>query len=108
MAVCLLPLFELITVQNSFFFLAPFSIFLTDQICHRLLTSTIDSIDCETDYCYMAWLIRDNRLLIQSIRSGYCSNGTALEMLDQNAYDNCPQVKSQVIFQDNFIYDFKK
>ena len=55
----------------------------------------------------MAWLIRDNRLLIQSIRSGY-SNGTVLEMLDQNAYDNCPQVKSQVIFQDNFIYDFKK
>ena len=52
--------------------------------------SPIDPIDCVTDFCHMAWLVRDNRQLLSAIRFGYCSNGTAFNQLNPGPYINCP------------------
>ena len=49
-----------------------------------------DPIDCTTDPCHLAWLIRDNRQLINYVRYGYCSNGTAFSDLNAFGYSNCP------------------
>ena len=54
------------------------------QIFHIL-----DPIDCESNHCHMAWLIRDNRNLLPAVYLGQCSNGTAFEDLDPNGYNDC-------------------
>ena len=50
----------------------------------------LDPIDCESDLCHMAWLIRDNRNLLPAVNLGQCSNGTIFEDLDPNGYNDCP------------------
>ena len=50
----------------------------------------IDPIDCETDFCHLAWLIRDNRDLLPAVAAGVCSNGTAFEDLNPDGYKSCP------------------
>ena len=52
--------------------------------------SYIDPIDCESDPCLLAWLIRDNRNLLPAVYLGQCSNGTVFEELDPNGYNDCP------------------
>lgn len=47
-------------------------------------------IDCVTDACHLAWLIRDNRNLLISVFQARCSNGTTFEQLDPTAYTSCP------------------
>ena len=42
----------------------------------------IDPIDCKSDPCHLAWLVRDNRHLLASISGGKCSDGTELKNLD--------------------------
>ena len=49
-----------------------------------------DPIDCESDPCHLAWLLRDNRDLMGPIYRATCSNGTEFENLDPNAFANCP------------------
>jgi len=50
----------------------------------------IDPIDCVSDLCHLAWLIRYNRNLLPAVSDGFCSNGTRFEDLNQSAYANCP------------------
>ena len=49
-----------------------------------------DPIDCTSDPCHMAWLIRDNPSLMRHVYYANCSNGTRFEDLDRNGYNNCP------------------
>jgi len=43
---------------------------------------TADPIDCESDICHLAWIIRDHRHLLKAIFDGaYYSNGTELKNL---------------------------
>ena len=46
------------------------------------------SFDCVTEPCHLAWLIRDNRHLLQTVHNGRCLNGTRFEDLDTNTI--CP------------------
>ena len=54
--------------------------------------SYIDPIDCESDPCHLAWLIRDNQYLFGVIQNATCSNGKTLEELNPEDfnYDKCP------------------
>lgn len=61
--------------------------------------TTTDPIDCATDICHLAWLIRDNRHLMKAI-SGQCSNGTVFEDLMSNAYADCPAVGPSVVVNE--------
>ena len=49
-----------------------------------------DRFDCESDPCHLAWIIRDKRKLLAQVAFGVCSNGTAFEELDPNAFSHCP------------------
>lgn len=43
---------------------------------------TADPIDCESDICHLAWIIRDHRHLLKALFDGaYCLNGTELKDL---------------------------
>ena len=50
-----------------------------------------DRFDC-SDYCHLAWLIRDNRHLLQFVPFGTCSYGTQFEDLDPNRFTDCPVI----------------
>jgi len=62
-----------------------FFIKLSNNICKLYL----DPIDCESDPCHMAWIIRDNRRLLSVVNDGQCSNGTLFNQLDPNEYTDC-------------------
>ena len=47
----------------------------------------IDPFECD---CHLAWLLRDNRHLLQTVMFGKCSNGTWFTDLDPDAFANCP------------------
>ena len=56
-----------------------------------------DRVDCETDPCHLAWLIRDNPHFIKNVKTYYsgnttptCTNGTRFVDLNPNAYNDCP------------------
>jgi len=49
-------------------------------------------IDCTTDRCHLAWLIRYNRNLLPAVRDGVCTSGTTFEDLNPNNFNNCPDV----------------
>ena len=49
-----------------------------------------DPIDCVSDPCHLAWLIRDNRNLLKVVDGATCSNGTGFEELDPDGFQNCP------------------
>ena len=51
--------------------------------------TNIDPIDCTTDYCHMAWLIRDHPNYLSNVRYSGCSNGTRFEDLNPNGYNDC-------------------
>jgi len=80
--------FAAIQMDNSKIIFLSFKTF--DQI--KQFYQNIDPIDCDADPCHISWLIRDNRLLIENIFGGSCSNGDFLADLDKNAYDNCTKV----------------
>ena len=46
-------------------------------------------IDCETDPCHLAWLIRDNRQLLPAVFLANCANGTSLQDLNANEFSSC-------------------
>ena len=48
-----------------------------------------DPIDCETDPCHLAWLLRDNRYLLSSFSDAKCSNGTELKKVDRRMFGHC-------------------
>nr|CAG4641628.1 EOG090X04MD [Eurycercus lamellatus] len=51
-------------------------------------------IDCESDPCHLAWIIRDNReLLLTFVLEGVCSNGTPFSALDEQVLASCPSTK---------------
>ena len=68
-------------------------------MCHFICIFTADPIDCATDICHLAWLIRDNRHLMKAI-SGQCSNGTVFEDLMSNDYADCPAVGPSVVVNE--------
>lgn len=52
-----------------------------------------DPIDCQSDPCHLAWIIRDRRDLLQVIEYGaFCSNGTLLSEVDPTALSECHPV----------------
>ena len=55
----------------------------------------LDPIDCESDPCHLAWLVRDNRQLLKVIPNADCEWKavlTPLERLDLNIFNNCATV----------------
>ena len=63
--------------------------------------AVLDPIDCVTDICHLAWLIRDYPHLMRSIVGGQCSNGTSFQSLFLNDAD-CPLTSSvTVVDQSN-------
>jgi len=55
-------------------------------------------MDCIEDPCHLAWLVRDNRHLLTSVRAT-CSNGTAFADLDQG--DICPTSSTTIATTSN-------
>lgn len=55
-----------------------------------LLTNTADPFDCYSNPCHLAWLLRDNRNLLNSLTNARCADGTAFEDLSSNLFDKCP------------------
>lgn len=51
------------------------------------ITYHTDPLNC--DGCDLAWLIRDNRKLLDKIVKGACSNNTLLTSLNPSAYADC-------------------
>ena len=49
-----------------------------------------DPFDCKTDPCHLAWLLRDNRELLDNIDGAACSNGTLFEDLNPDSFKQCP------------------
>ena len=41
-----------------------------------------DLIDCESDPCHLAWIVRDNPIMMNTIPGAQCSNGTSLRDLN--------------------------
>ena len=57
----------------------------------RLIWSP-DPFDCSGDPCHLAWVIRDNRDLLEKIKGDpRCSNGTLIANLDPKGFDQCPE-----------------
>ena len=53
-----------------------------------------DPIDCETDPCHLAWIIRDRRELLKNVLNAKCSyNGTSFEDIDykDDNYIHCSE-----------------
>ena len=52
----------------------------------------IDPVDCNSDPCQLAWLIRDYPDLSLLVEDGECSNGTQFSQLDKKTFDDflCP------------------
>ena len=61
-----------------------------------------DSILCD---CHLAWIIRDNRRLLASVRNGMCSNETTFEDLDPSGFTDC---LAWIIFQTCLKYCITK
>ena len=49
----------------------------------------IDKFDCSIDKCHLAWLIRDNKNLLNYVKDGTCTNGTAFTALKVADYAKC-------------------
>ncbi len=51
-----------------------------------------DPFDCYSDSCHLAWLLRDNRQLMQGFRYGMpqCADGTYFDQLSPTLFANCP------------------
>ena len=47
-----------------------------------------DAIDCKTDPCHLAWLIRDNPNLLKVVGNGRCTDGTRFEDIDPKTFFN--------------------
>ena len=47
-------------------------------------------IDCVTDHCHLAWLIRDNPHLLIAIDRPTCLDGRQFKDLDPKAFADCP------------------
>ena len=60
------------------------------QLSCQTYTLYTGPIDCSN--CHLAWLIRDNRNLLQASYKGTCSNGTTFENLNPNGFSNCPVI----------------
>ena len=93
----------LVVMTNGRLYLIPnctlkFIMFITSYI----QSSYTDPIDCESDPCHLAWLIKDNRYLLNPIADGVCSNGTKFTDVDSNYFTFCPvtpvRIHSVVIF----------
>ena len=52
---------------------------------------TVDPNDLENT-CTIAWLIKYNPNLLNSVRGGTCDDGTAFNLVDSAAYDQCPVI----------------
>lgn len=50
------------------------------------------AVDCDSDHCHLAWLIRDNRHLINLLYDAKCSSGKEFEELDPNNFNDCPVI----------------
>ncbi len=51
----------------------------------------IDPFDCYLDPCHLAWLLRDNRNLLNGFYNPpECANGTAFEDLSPSLFQDCP------------------
>lgn len=55
----------------------------------ELNTKCADPFDCYSDPCHLAWLLVDNRHLLNYLESGHCQDGTALEDVSSNLFKNC-------------------
>ena len=42
----------------------------------------LDPIDCVEDPCHLAWLVRDNPILLNAVPDAQCANGTSLKSLN--------------------------
>ena len=62
---------------------------LFDKFNNDITTYHSAPIDCVTDPCHMAWLIRDNRNLLSAIGFATCADGTPFGQLSANNYANC-------------------
>ena len=71
--------------------------------------AVLDPIDCVTDICHLAWLIRDNRHLLYVVGDAtQCSNGTVFRDLRLNKGDclsttpSAEVIKSKINHLDSF------
>ena len=56
-----------------------------------ILLILLDPIDCDSDPCHLAWLLRDNRHLLQSVYNGTCSSLVRFEDIDpKTKFELCP------------------
>ena len=66
-----------------------------------------DKIDCVSDPCHLAWLIRDNRNLLKVVGNGRCTDGKRFEDIDPNTFFSscespvtlCPSKKTIASFK---------
>lgn len=49
----------------------------------------IDPIDCTTNLCGLAWLIRDNPSLVPFVRAQCSNNGPYFDELNATAFRRC-------------------
>ena len=65
-----------------------------DRIIYNFLKNVVsftsDPFDCVSDPCHLAWLIRDNRQLLDQVPAARCSNGVAFKDLDVSQFNDCP------------------
>ena len=64
------------------------SIIIYAQIIYFIIFYVTVGVECGD--CSLAWLIRDNRPLLEPIVDGRCNNGTSFSYLDPNGYNGCP------------------
>lgn len=51
-----------------------------------------DPFDCYSDPCHLAWLLRDNRHLLDRLLSGQCEDFTYLSKLPIEMFEECEPV----------------
>ena len=70
--------------------------------CHCVVPT--GPIDCETDPCHLAWLIRDNRQLLPAVFLANCANGTSFQDLNVDEYSIICPVKQHLLHKFNQFY----
>lgn len=51
-----------------------------------------DPFDCYSDPCHLAWLLRDNRHLLNHLLSGQCEDSTYLSNLPVEMFEGCEPI----------------
>ena len=95
-------------------FLHPVEYLLDQQIIHCWVKVQLkyftDPIDCVSDVCHLAWIIRENRHLLKAVRDAQCSNGIPLIDLQlPDNYADCPvSIKNNSTESSKEMYSFNR